>query len=838
MPLFFACIPMILPAEEPAIFNVDHTIKQFEFISESLELGLLQDTALHVRMLERFIPAAGRERVIQVLENVLERAEAAGAECTEPWFVITGALMRCGERQTVDKHYAFLTDWTLSGTWNRYGRPDADYRFQPETSADWSRLNTKKAYDRGMGFFPFSRFSDGEGVVYAKTAFSEEGRVWLRVMADVQCRIFINGRDYGICPADKSGRAALFRLGGSAAYSIMLKFYSRGNEAPGVRVMLTGEDGTAPRVSARAGARVTPASVDRLDIDLSRADMFSGGGERAEELHNLITGGRYEEALKRGAELVAEYPENYFLYGEFASVLGYFNMESELLKLCSVFQARFPSSKSPYLWLVRYYAGRDRDRFMANMARAELACADLNLIKAYVYCLAASGELTPALDLALRYILNPAERCIVIAVLYNMADKRREAGQVLLEGAVMTGDSRVYYRLGCIEEMQGLDPVIYWRKALESEPLFAELSDMIDVYENASPGKNIYYTGWHTKEKRGFRHDGIRRKIKVHLFESGRVYAVITDFIPEKIISGNTSGGMYRHRTVQDAALLYVLKAGNDRFESAVTLPSIDSAGWFDVAVSGGCEYLVAEYSLSAEKGRSSLVPVDMPVIMKNEFVEEIDIELICHGEIVPDVVFNDMVLRERRSSDGIRFIAAERFRKSASEDVGLVARRFGSAGEFNAWYCGLVDIRGRFTGNDLPSIAGSGGYMDKLAAVCRLVLHDIRTEGETDFSPRRPAEVIAALCATPEEKALLAMAVLEKAGIKSFMAFGTAEDGSVVDKNRVLLCVPDEADGYYWIDPEGNFYTDGERRIKTAVVIDPDGSRTLSVDPARVIKE
>lgn len=825
-------------ALDASVYDWNDTHSLFnELSSNVLADPMSPELSANISVLVKLVPAMGRDKVTSLLEEALKKIESSGGICSQPWFIVMNALIVTGGTDLHRRYFAQLDEWTLSGTWKRYGGADIDYSFSPERDFSWKNLSIKRINSKGNRLFPFSKYCGEAGVVYARTSFSGGGALRLWILADSECRVFINDRDQGLCRGTAKGEMPVYRLTGAANYSVVLKFYSDGFVPASARVLVTGDRGGLPDISW-SGGRITPVYPEKMDLVLPGDDARLCGGEAQGELGGLIGNGMFGEALKRGGELLALYPGNYFLYKQYARVLSALGMGDELVKLAAEFRNVFPDSRSASLWLAEYFSAVDRALFIKYMQEADPAEAEPCILLNYLYALAASGGYEKAVKLAGEFISSPTDIYTAVASIYRIAGKKKEMRAVLLEGAAATGDPGIYFLLGCSDEAAGLDPVIYWSKALDSEDMFCDVSDMIDVYENSSARGKVYYSGWFSGERAEFRTGEIRRKIKLHVFESGTSYMAVTDFIPRRMLKKNAADGIYRHRLAGEGRgrVLYALQVTDASVDPAMTAQA--DGGSVDITLTGDCSYVVVEYSSRYNAAPGRITFVDIPVVGRDEFVEDLEVEVVYHGAVDPLVSINDAGIRGKRDDGMFRYKFKDRFSGRADDAVKLRVRRFGSHKTFTGWYADLAEMRGRFTSGNPPVIPGGMDMHDVLLYLHGKILSAIKTEGETDFNPRRPESVIASKNSTPEEKALLAMAILERAGIRSYMAFGLCDGGSVIDTAGVLLFVPVNAGDGYWIDTTGGFYDAAINGDKTVVVVSANGSWVQLVEPDRIIKE
>lgn len=388
---------------------------------------------------------------------------------------------------------------------------------------------------------------------------------------------------------------------------------------------------------------------------------------------------------------------------------------------------------------------------------------------------------------------------------------------------------------------RGLDPVIYWTKSLESEDLFCEASDMIDTYENSNPGTNIYYTGDYSGVHEEFRNNGIRRRINMRIFESGKVYVEVVDFIPAAMIKdGGGDSFSFVLPSIKDVRVLYALKVNEQLTEPAEYKEFMDGKKTgVEIKNCGECRYAVVKYSCCIDSsGMIELSAAGIPAVMKDEFVEDIRINAVYSGTGKPGMFINGQPVKGRERINESIFSWNDTFSKAADETLMIKINRFRTPEDFASWYAGLALIRGRFSEKTSFVFPEHVDTASALSYIKREVLSGLAESEYSGLVPGAPESVLRLKAATPVEKAFLALAMLQRAGIKGNIAFGFSAGGTEIDENEVLVYVRVNDQEWYWLPVSGNLAardTEGERK---AVVVLENGGRIMTVETDRIIKE
>lgn len=832
--------PGHIPAQENPLYDWSDSLRQFETVSSLiLENPLSPELKEYTRLVILLMPAVGRNSIYRLLDAALKQLESAGASGSTSWLILASAVIEAGYPERLKDSGVFPAYWRLSGAWNRYGEADMDYPFQPELSNDWKKLRVKKISAGSNGFHPCSMISGGSGIVYARCMFSVNSGVRIAVLSDAVCRIFINGKDYGMIREFSGRYSAAFRLTGSQGYSVMLKFMADGNSMPAASLFVAGEKGSLPGFRLTESARMTPATVEDLLIDYKA--ISADGGKDLLSVRQLVSEYDYRAALDLCEDLVKKNPCNYFIYREYLSLLDLMQRDREFLRAYESFINTFPESDIARYWLAGFYSTRDRLKFTESMAASDQFYAQYYMASNYIHAVAADGDHDRAVSEAERFIRSMPEKYLAIAGACSVSGRRDDMRKLLVHGAAETGDARIFYMLGCADEAAGLDPIIYWTKALESIDLFCEASDMIDFYENSNPGTNIYYTGKYSIVREEFRNNGLRRRIKIRIFESGKVYVQFEDFIPAAIIQARGGDSFnFLFPAIEDVRLLYVLKI-NDLLSEPAEYKEFMKGRRAGVEIKNcaDCRYAVVKYSYCFEStGKVERVIASLPAVMKDEYVEDLRISAIYTGTGKPALFVNNSSVRGRERINESLFSWNDTFSRPAAETLTISINRWRSPADFASWYAGLASIRSRFSENTpfvFPEYADTVSALDYVRREALSLTEDYDNNG---LVPRAPDSVMRLKSASTVEKAFLALAMLDRAGIKGNIAFGLSSDGLSIDENEVLIYVPVNREECLWLPVSGKLSGRDRESERMAVVVQENGGRVIPVQPDRVIKE
>jgi hypothetical protein len=397
---------------------------------------------------------------------------------------------------------------------------------------------------------------------------------------------------------------------------------------------------------------------------------------------------------------------------------------------------------------------------------------------------------------------------------------------------------------------RGLDPVMYWAKsyALAGNP--GLMKDLSDIYENSIIAPNDIYNGVYTDHHPEFGWNGKKRKVSIHIFESGRAILKGEDTVPpgrklrgEKNSQGGIEFSSGEIRTglpyIDGLKILYVLTA-KDGLPAAVDFesgPVRNNRAELKYKCSGEEEYSIIKYSAEIPEEQSDPFKIIKDLVLKSagENISWLEYEVIFHGSNVPVVSYNGKSLSGSKKDDGeVRYSVKERFSKNDEKSAVTGISGFSSDAVFAEWYRGLLNYTERSFLQSNIEFSDKDSFKDIISNVHLHILLSVLKTGNIDFNPRRADYVSDTGKGTVEERTHLAKAILKNRGIKSNIAFVKNRTGLI---DKILLYVPDNMGRDYWL----NFYGEGISDIiepgSVAIVITGDGYNTIPVNPETCIR-
>ncbi len=798
--------------------------------------------------------AIGRAKIAGVLNQAAKKLESNGNTGNLSYKILKLSIDELEFNRTESlKNFSIIRRWNISGPWKKYGIPDFDYQFSPEKVfkiEDIEKGRNIIAPESGV-FFPYKLIHEKDETLYAVNSFASETGIILWIQSDSEYKLIINGREIRQRKSNGKKTTEAFALNGARGYTVLVKMQSgTENHQPFIRGMITDEKfkpvqlKNSDVVFNYSFTSKIILNSDKLDGSVHReASILTG------RLRELVNSGNYIEGYKTGSVITEKYPFYSAAYGEFIPLLDIMNRDNEFLIKIEKFRKLFPDSDLHYRWLADFYRSRDKDKFMELMKTIPINYFSEESVEWYLHLLCGEKKFSEALKLCDLLKEMPSYRHIIPEVLKAAGEKDLWRSS-LLEGAALRNEAYFYYALGLSELQNGLDPVMYWEKGHSLDEDAGLMRDLTGLFENGILGTNDFYKGEYTDLHPEFRWKAKKRKISIHIFESGRIIIDGEDLIPsgnklldEKYSKGGSefSSGEMKSSIpyFKDLKILYVLTA-KDGLTSSVDFKS-DLSEKDTITVrfkcSGEEEFSVVKYSGEYRKDKKDVFSLLKNLVLKSkdENVSELDYEVFCHGSLIPLVRYNGESLSSGRYSGGIiRFWNNEKLSDSDNDSIVAEISRFSSGDVFAGWYSNVISYSGKVSSEKISGLPEKENLTQFVRGLHFYIMSSISKTGEVDFSPRRSETVLLHGYGTVEERTLLAKAILEAKGIKSYVSFRKSKEGLI---DKMLLFVPENRGSGYWVDFYGESISDKMESGYDAIVITGEGYETFPVNPETYIR-
>ncbi len=827
-------------------------------LADDLILKIMQNPAgdtvpLYINKLIEITPAVGRIRVADVFNAAVKKLHDDGNSGNPVSNLLKLSIDELnGSHSECIKNFSFIKRWNVSGPWKIYGSLDMDYQFSPEKVFKFDDIEKGRniSADENGHVSPFKSDHQADETVYAVSSFTASAGIVLWIQTDADYKLIINGREIlqNVSDGKKSINSLVLR--GARGYTIQIKMLSGGvNHQPRLRGMITDENNLPVKINNSNAVFNYSFTADKIfslkgaeeSVPLE-ASLLTG------RMKDLVRSGNYISGYKLGVMIIEKFPQYYPVYRELIPLLDNMNRDDEFNVYIEKFIKLFPSSDIQHRWRADFYMTREKKKFREIMESMPLRYFSNESVESYIFLLCGDKRYSEAIKLCSSLEYNQRISRILPEIIRASGDNESWR-RSLIEGAAFHDEAYFYYALGLSEMQIGLDPVMYWEKgaSLEDSSLMRDISGL---YENGILGANDFYTGAYTDFHPEFRRYAKKRKIRIHLYESGRVILEGEDIIPpgnkirkEKYSeSGNefSSGEMkIAVPFLKGIKILYVLTA-KDGLPSVTDFKSEpDNLNRLTVNYksNGDEEFSVIKYSGEYLKDEDDVFSLMKKLILKkeNENISELDYEVIYHGSFTPLVRYNGKPLTPGKYSDGaVKFHSSERFTDGDVDAVSSDIERFSSEKVFAGWYSNLITYAGKIPADKSTGLSEKNDIGNAAKEVHLYIMSSISKRGSIDFSPRKMDVVLTDGQGTVEERALCAKGVFESMGIKSFIAFKKNGGGLI---NKILLYVPGDRGSGFWLDFYGESISDKMESGSEALVITGEGFETFPVNPETYIR-
>ncbi|MCU0846259.1 MAG: DUF3857 domain-containing protein [Spirochaetes bacterium] len=582
--------------------------------------------------------------------------------------------------------------------------------------------------------------------------------------------------------------------------------------------------------------------------------------------YRLYSESDFEGAYAAGRGMASSSP--LFLPGRvlFLDLLSSLGYEMEFEEQLKDFKKKFPWSHYPSLCEARYFKGRDRDKYLASAYRSLGMKRSAELVKGLAGALCSGGEYDRAVAMIMKHDPEGNLTDELIDVYLKKGDPV-SARKAAIAGIVKREDPYLYFMLGLMDFHGGGYPEMHWKKMTSLNPSAFSVTDFIEFASSGNLENPLKTsaggTGAPDKTRYGVRDEKFpstviyRGRVFV-LYKNGRSRAFCEDVISVNTRKGVERWGDYRvpyagafqpvtvrvHSRQGTADSYRIQKVNSDRY---INLESLKAGSVIHVSyiiddpvgVPGGSGYFSLPYSLVQNYDEPVMrlsVRVVAPTGMKIAFFNNRKFQ-VRKTEIEDNAVYSidaenlPPVSKENYSGDRRNSLACFSFSS------------FEGMGEFLAWYRGILPEGGKIKRGLLNRLRG-GTHLETMKKTYDFVSRDIELQGNLLYQPDSPENVLYKKGGTPEDKAVLARAILGALGIKSYLALARSsampDPGGLVSKQgftNVILYVPLDVKKGVWLDFSSRHYpmgaVDCDLAGTDAVLILPGDYETKRVEEA-----
>jgi len=801
--------------------------------------------------LAELAPVSGRRKVLNTFNEAVKKLESGELSISLPFLKLLIDELEGRNTESV-KNFSIIKKWNISGPWKRYGKPDADFMFQPEKILKIKDIEKSRniTSEENGGIYPFQLNHYGDETVYLTNSFTCSAGIILWLECNTDYKLFINGKEVSSNRILGKKIYSAFRLTGARGYTVQVKLRSgKENHHPYFRGMITDQN-HLPVALNPAGTifSYSYTSETLYSTETRRDTVPCDASILTEKMENFIGKGNYYNAYKLGVLITEKFPAYLPAYKVFFPLLDIMNKDEEFIEYLKRFNGQFPESDIHISWACDYYMTRDRDKFTNIMSGNPLSYMSVKSIESYLYLLCGEKKYNEALKVCSAMLPDPRFRHVVPEIIKLSGDSDLWRKK-LIEEASDNEDPYFYYLLGLAEMQTGLDPVMYWRKGYSLHENSGLMRDISDIYENGIFGLNEYYSGIYTDLHPEFGWAAKKRKISIHVYESGKIFIEGEDIIPPgnrirnqkysldgiEYLSGEISTTVPWFEGIK---ILYVLTAKDGLPSPADFSSGLTGKNTLNVRIKTGGdeEFSVIKYSGEYRNKTDNFTLLKELIIKsKNEKISGIEYEVVCHGNFAPLAKYKTGTPTAGKHSDGItKFEISEKISEDDMESIASEIMKFSSDRVFADWYGGVVKHACRpFTVKNLD-VSKTESTEGKIRKVQHHLMSSISKKGEIDFNPSNAETVYNRGEGTVEERTLLAKTILEDVGVKTYISFKKNKAGLI---DKILLYIPENRNRGYWLDLYGDGVLEKKDPGSDAIVITGEGFETFPVNPETYIR-
>lgn len=547
---------------------------------------------------------------------------------------------------------------------------------------------------------------------------------------------------------------------------------------------------------------------------------------RHARLKLLVDRGQYREAYREGKKALSDVSRDLNSCLVFLGLLDIMGRDKEFRDAADSIRKKYPDSPLLLEKEAQFHSGRNpavRAEIQRELIKKSFSPEQA---RSFIREMTARGEYESALDVIRSRNYNNDFAGELVELLIKKGDYA-EAKSVIFKELMQGDNPDMYQSLGLIDILQSDDPSMYFQKMLDLDPSKFCIDDYIryrdsGILENPFSGYNgaginehradqgiqqshadVLYRGRivilnRDGSSRAYYQDvvrvndepGVRRWGTVRLSGSGefrpvrvRVYGSDGEYADDFSVSRNNGSVCLHIGPLRKNSILHLSYIMDNRVEGSGV-------------ISMGPEYL-QEYDEPVKRVSFMVIA---PEEMKLYFMESRGVR-VEEGRSGPARTYS-IVMKD--------LVPVRMEPLPAGKDGTLHAVSFSTVGapeDFVTWYNGLLLLSYRPLDMDTGRFAGKN-VEQTINAVYEFASHEIALEQGRIGSPSRVDETLFRKSGTVEDKVLLARALLERMGIRSYIAFARnkflPDPGAMIHNGYftdILLYVPLEAGKALWLD-------------------------------------
>lgn len=547
----------------------------------------------------------------------------------------------------------------------------------------------------------------------------------------------------------------------------------------------------------------------------------------------FITNREYTNAYNAGKRLIAGAPGFPLAGAAFLRLLNELGYEKDFITYDEILKKRFPASVHLLEEEAEYFNNRNKNKYIDLSISLLQKKFSVSRAKIILREFISRGDYKKAIELINSYNHNNDFTSDLIAVHMKSGDFKT-GRNLIFKQLLVKDDPSLYYALGVMDLLMRDDPEMYFYKLLVINPSIFSVSDyvqylkydsVINAFKQYQDPIGVVDSSWMKRGDRSCPSTVLYRSriFLLHADRSSRLYS-------EDIIYVNNDLGVERWSNIkipyrgylQPVHLLVYDETGNTNSSyniadngDAVKLNFLKKNSIIHLS------YIIDNPITEPSGSRFFSVPGEF-LQNYDEPVERLSIKVIAPEKMdvrffikqkVPVVESHiDNLKLHSITIDKLPAIKKENSSDDKIKDLCYFSfSTMNNLNDFVLWYEGLLTGKMTIPDAKLINALQKETVEETVASVYSFVSRDIQLQGNKMYAPEKMDAVLYRKQGTVEDKVLLAQALLDRLGIKSFVAFARnkllPDTGNYVSPEiftHILLYVPLDASESLWLDFSG----------------------------------
>jgi hypothetical protein len=547
----------------------------------------------------------------------------------------------------------------------------------------------------------------------------------------------------------------------------------------------------------------------------------------------FIKNGEFSNAYKSGKRLIAGAPGFPPAGASLLHLLNELGYEKDFVTLDEILKKRFPASVYLLEEEAEYFNRRDKNKYLdisiSLLRRKFSVCRAKTILREFI----SRGDYKKAIELINSYNHNNDFTSDLIEAHMKSGDFKTSRNLIFKQLQVKD-DPSLYYALGVMDLLMRDDPEMYFYKLLAIKPSIFSVSDyvqflkydsVVHAFKQYQDPVGVVDSSWMKSGDRICPSTVLYRSriFLLHSDRSSRLYC-------EDIIYVNNDQGVERWSNIkipylgflQPVHLLVYDESGNTKSSYSITVNGdAVKLNFLQKNSIIHLSYIIDNPITEPSGSRFFTIPGEF-LQNYDEPVERLSIKVIAPEKMDVRFFVKQKVSVVESHIDNLKVHSITIDKLPAIKNENSSGKKIDdlcyfsfstmiNLDDFVLWYKGLLTGKMAILDTKLINALHKETVEESVASVYDFVSRDIQLRGNKMYVPEKIDAVLYRKQGTVEDKVLLAQALLDRLGIKSFVAFARnkllPDTGNYVSPEiftHILLYVPLDASESLWLDFSG----------------------------------